>query len=230
MTNKLSILIVEDELLIAEMLSDLLLDLGHKVLGIAKNYNQAKTFLETKPDINFVFLDVNLGGAKTGIDLANYINENYKTPFIYTTAYTTGDIIDKALSTNPNAYLVKPYNAIDLYTTLKIHNSKVKTNTIVVKDGHLNIKINTAEILWISSENNYIEIHTVLKKYVLRYSLEAFLADLNDVKFMRTHRSFIVNIEMVKVVNTIFVKINDVTIPLSRKYREALLKHFESEK
>ncbi|MFN0083467.1 MAG: hypothetical protein ACKVOM_13235 [Ferruginibacter sp.] len=56
----MKILIVEDELHIAEMLKEMLIDLGHKVVAITKSFVEGKIALEKNTSINFCFLDINL--------------------------------------------------------------------------------------------------------------------------------------------------------------------------
>ena len=81
--HSLNILIVEDELLIAEMLKEMLLDLNYNVVAIAKTYDLALFFLEKHKEINFAFLDINLSESKNGFDVAKQINEVYQMPFVF---------------------------------------------------------------------------------------------------------------------------------------------------
>ena len=79
----LNILIVEDELLIAEMLKEMLFDLGYINIHISKNYDEAKVKLSLHNDINLAFLDINLTDIKSGIDVAHHIKNEHKIPFVY---------------------------------------------------------------------------------------------------------------------------------------------------
>lgn len=117
--NPIKILIVEDEIIIAEDMHQLLLSLGYEVLGIAHKYSVAVSLLEKiKPDI--ILLDITLGGSKTGIDLAHHINENYQIPFVFLTSHADAATVKKAKEVRPRAYLVKPFNKEDIYTTLEV--------------------------------------------------------------------------------------------------------------
>jgi two-component SAPR family response regulator len=103
MTSKFNILIVEDDLLIAEMLKEMLLDLSYNVVKITKNYTQAVNELSVNNSIDLVFLDINLSDSKTGVDIAHQINNNSKVPFIYLTSYSDPKSIIEASATLPEA-------------------------------------------------------------------------------------------------------------------------------
>jgi DNA-binding NarL/FixJ family response regulator len=113
------ILIVEDEMVIAEDLSTVLMRLNHEVVGIALKYTHAIDLLEkTKPDI--ALIDIILGGAKDGIDVANFINQNNKIPFVFITSHADTATVERAKSVKPNGYLVKPFNKNDIFTTIEM--------------------------------------------------------------------------------------------------------------
>jgi DNA-binding NarL/FixJ family response regulator len=115
----MKILIVEDELIIAEDVRGMLSRMGYEVVGNAMDYSEAIALLEnTTPDL--VLLDVNLNGKKDGIDLAQTINEAYKIPFIYTTSYSDTPTLQRAKNTNPANYLVKPFKQEQLFTAIEM--------------------------------------------------------------------------------------------------------------
>ena len=83
--EKKKVLVVEDEIIIADNICDSLIDLGYEVTEPAINYTEAILIIEKeKPDI--AILDIHLSGKKTGIDIAKKINENYNFPFIFLTS------------------------------------------------------------------------------------------------------------------------------------------------
>lgn len=119
MMDTIRILIVEDEPLIAENISMYLNNHNFAVSGIA--YDDEEAFAELKnnpPDA--VLLDVNLESAKDGIEIAEYINNNNRIPFVFLTSYSDKTIVERAKRTNPAGYIVKPFNEQTLYTTLEI--------------------------------------------------------------------------------------------------------------
>lgn len=106
--NIFTILIVEDELLVAEDLAEILSAIGYRIL-IAKNYEEAKNVLASaSPDI--AICDINLGGGFSGIDVAKLIKEQYAfIEVIFLTAFNQVNIIQQAQNTSPYSYIVKPY-------------------------------------------------------------------------------------------------------------------------
>jgi two-component system, LytTR family, response regulator LytT len=221
----MQIIIVEDELLIAEMLKEMLADLGHQVIHIADDYDSAiKCLQQHKAEL--IFLDINLGAGKSGFDVAQYINDLQKTPFIFLTSYSDKTTISGAMQYQPHAYLLKPFSETDLFTTLELLKSravnKTKDKHFVIKEGIENIKIAANEVLHFKANNIYVEIKTTSKTHLIRTSITKLLDDLGFDFFVRVHRTFAVNLSKVKAVGTDYVLIEDEKIPLSRMHKEEL--------
>mgnify|MGYP000382371805 FL=1 len=230
MKRKVNIRIVEDELMIAEMTREMLLDLKYSVVGIAKDHDAAIDYLAKSEDIDLVILDINLGREKTGIDIAEVIQDQYEIPFIYLTSYSDPKTIKKAAQTSPAAYLLKPFIKSDLYTTIEIiiaRNLKSE-GTILIKDGDLNVKLKTRDIHYIMSDNNYLEVFTLRKKYIVRNSLDVFLEELSDSNFIRIHRSYAANILKIEAVNGQYVLVGEAKLPLSRTHKQEVIDLFMS--
>jgi DNA-binding response OmpR family regulator len=84
--GKVKIVVVEDEIIIADHLCETLENLGYEVFEPAISYTEGKELIDTeRPDI--AILDINLSGRKDGIDLAKYIRENHDIPFIFLTSF-----------------------------------------------------------------------------------------------------------------------------------------------
>ena len=117
--SEIRVLIVEDEVPIANDIAETLKGIDYQVSGIA--YNSDKAFYELKyncPDI--VLLDINLEGEKDGIDIAQLIRSHYEIPFIYLTSYGDKHTLDRAKLTRPMGYIMKPFDEADLFSTLEI--------------------------------------------------------------------------------------------------------------
>lgn len=230
--QKFQILIVEDDLLIAEMLKEMLCDLGYEVVAIAQNYEEAISALREIGHIDLCFVDINLEDSKNGFDVVKQLKESRNLPFIFLTSYSDKMTISEAVRFQPEAYLLKPFSQTDLFTTVEIVRGKKNMNShtrppLVIKDGLLTVKIEINDIRWIKSDNIYVEIETPEKKYLVRSSLEKFLEQLDDTSFGRTHRSYAVNLSHVRAVNGQYVIIGADKIPLSRKFRDEILTRFK---
>src|ERR1700739_3345206 len=115
----LKIGIVEDELVIGRTILNTLDELGYQHCGPAINYTEAIEMLERdRPDL--LLLDIQLSGKKDGIDVAEKLNELYHIPFIFLTANSDGDTIERAKKVKPNAYIVKPFTREELFAAIEI--------------------------------------------------------------------------------------------------------------
>jgi CheY-like chemotaxis protein len=107
------VMLVEDEILISEMLSDMLEDLGHTVCStLASGENALGEVLKEKPDL--VIMDIKLKGAMTGIEAARAIKQARDIPIIYLTGYSDGVVVEQARETGAAGYLVKPVTKDEL--------------------------------------------------------------------------------------------------------------------
>jgi DNA-binding LytR/AlgR family response regulator len=234
--RKVKILVVEDEMIIADNICDALDDLGYEVLEPAINYTEAILRIEEeKPDI--AILDIQLSGKKTGIDIARKIRESYDFPFIFLTSNSDALTLNQAKEVMPPAYLVKPFSKDELYTSIEIalHNfskkiGEVDTKNLIIKDSlfvkdkGFYSKIHFDDILYLKSSHVYIEI--VLKsnkKMVVRTSLNDILEKLND-SFVRVHRGFIINTKYLSQITQTSVKVLNEEIPIGKKYKEDIVK------
>lgn len=227
MKTKFDILIVEDELLIAEMLKEMLADLGYNVVATARTFTEAQQKLNHHPSINFAILDINLGKGKTGIDLAHEIREHRPMPFIFLTSYSDKKTINEAIEHKPEAYLIKPFSLPDLMATLEVVQARTSTvKSFLFKSGYQTIKINTSDIRWLKSENVYVELKTNGKIHLLRNSLDKLLVELNDENIIRVHRSYAVNLLHIQAVSSQQIIIGNEKIPLSRKSHSSFMDRY----
>jgi DNA-binding LytR/AlgR family response regulator len=237
----LKILLVEDELIIAEDMTNMLERIGYEVIGSAIDFDEAVEILETeKPDL--ILLDINLSGKKDGIHLAEEINKRFDIPFIFTTSHTDGTTIERAKKTQPINYLVKPFKQAQLYTAIEIamlnldkkeNTSKTTTeetenlvikDALFIKDKYSYIKLPLSEILWMKAENNYVEIHTTQKKELVRANLGHFLEKINKKNFFRTHKSFAVNLDYMTRFDSSSVHVLNIEVPMTKNYADELMK------
>lgn len=115
----MKILLVEDELVIADNLYNALKKQGYQPLRPVINYSQAVQVIEQdQPD--FAILDIQLSGQKDGIDIAQYILDHHHFPFIFLTAFGDDKTLERATRVRPAAYLVKPFTKSELKPTIEI--------------------------------------------------------------------------------------------------------------
>lgn len=109
---KASIFIVEDEAILYERLRRLLLKEGYTVSDYLPSVAAAKSMLHKElPDL--VLLDIDLQGTETGLDLGEYLSENYDIPFIYLTNLQDNQTFYKGLATQHDAFMLKTKPRLD---------------------------------------------------------------------------------------------------------------------
>lgn len=215
MENNSKILIVEDEVLIANFIEKMLQKEGFFNLETANDIQTAETkFVTFRPDI--ILLDINLEGPNTGIDLA--VRKNDEAKIIYLTAQNDSETIKKAIATNPETYLTKPIKKSDVLAAIQLASFKNVKKYVVIKDGYDEVKLFHDDIIYIKSDNIYIDVITTSKKYTVRNSLDNFLRELNNDTFCKAHRSFIINKKRVTKKTTNAVFLSDIEIPISRNF------------
>jgi DNA-binding LytR/AlgR family response regulator len=239
----IKILVVEDELIIAEDICNMLNKMGYAVTGNAMDADEATEILNKEiPDL--VLLDINLGGKKDGITLAAEINTKYQVPFIFITSYTDTSTIERAKKVNPANFLVKPFKPEQLHTAIEIalfniagrhkhtatepnEEDLIIKDALFIKDKYSYSKINLADILWIKAEGNYLELHLAGKKELIRSTLSSFLDRLNRENFFRTHKSYAVNLRHLTRLEPAKIYIGNTEIPVTKSYADELIKRLQ---
>ena len=117
--QKLMVLIVEDEPLIAEGIKLHLSGSSFVVSCMAYDPDDAIQAIQSN-DLDIAILDINLEADKDGIDIAKYILANNPLPFIYLTSYSDSHTMERAKETSPAGFIVKPFNKKTLLATLEI--------------------------------------------------------------------------------------------------------------
>lgn len=235
--SKVKVGIVEDEAIIALGIAEMLRALGYEPAGPAGSYTQALEMIAAeKPDL--VLLDIQLSGYKDGVDLAAKLRREHGLPFIFLTANADEATVARAKQVSPQAYLTKPFKKTDLYTAIELclHNSSkaaekksaaidsaVIHDAVFIKQGHLHHKVALADILYLASDNNYLNVHTADQRFLVRSSLSDYLELLDAQFFVRVHKSYAVNLRHIQTINTEYVMVHGEEIPLSRSYRDPLL-------
>lgn len=214
----ISILIVEDEVLIAEYLKDTISSYGYHNIRLAHTKEDALHEIH-KAMPSMILLDIRIEDELDGLVIAEILSsmENHP-PFIFISAHADADIVRQAINTQPAAYLTKPFKDMDVYAAISLSLGKTgnKAHKFVFKDGYTTVAVQYMDILFIESSGNYISIHTDSTKYTIRQSLEWCLSQLPDSMFQKIHRSFIVNTSKIDKIDSKYVYIEGHAIPKSR--------------
>lgn len=239
-----TILIVEDESLVAKDIQSSLKSLGYDAPVIVPSAEKAiKAIEEKRPDL--ILMDIMLKGDMTGIDAANVIREKFDIPVVFLTAYTDDNTIDKAKIAEPYGYIIKPFKEKELQTTIEMalykqeRDQKVKKerdlyysiienksspNSIFVRADYRLNKINFKDFYFVEALKDYVVIHTKDNHYTTHTTMKEMLRILPENEFVRIHRSFIVNVDKIFSIKYPDLVIEDKmkVLPIGGLYRKEL--------
>ncbi|MEW6210401.1 MAG: LytTR family DNA-binding domain-containing protein [Acidobacteriota bacterium] len=245
----IKILIVDDEPLARERIRALLS--SHPDVEIvgecATGIEAIEAILRLGPDL--VFLDVQMPDLD-GLGVIEQVGVTDMPTVIFVTAYDTYAL--RAFDVNALDYLLKPFDRERFETALSraraqirqkksgalnqkllaliadIRTEPARIDRLVIKSGGRVFFIRTDEIDWIEAAGNYVRLHTATGEHLHRETMSNLEARLDPKKFMRIHRSVIVNCERIKELHPLFhgeyeVTLEDGTrLTLSRSYRDRL--------
>lgn len=246
-------LIVDDEPLARKRIKQLLANEPDiEVIGECGDGKSALAALrDLQPDL--VFLDVEMPGA-TGVEVLEKSEPDASPAVIFVTAYDEYTI--KAFDFHAVDYLLKPYSEdrfreavrraklqigqknkrvlterfADLFDYLKLNRNHLER--LIVGANNRLVALAVDEIDWIEAYGNYLKIHYKGKSFLLRETLNDLSAKLDSRKFVRIHRSTLVNLNRIKEFQPMFggqytVVLRDGTeLTLSRSYREKVMSRF----
>jgi len=234
---KIKVLIVEDEILVAEdVAGDLNAD-GFEVVDIAMSGNEALLSIK-KNQPHVILMDINIKGELDGIEIAELINKEYQIPIIYVTSNSSSQFVSRAIKTGPHAFISKPYNYKDLVIAIELalnrHNEKVikneqkeiKLDSIFVKKGDYHRKVCLEDVLFIEADGSYCKVFTIDNNYVFSFNLNHFQNQVSSPLLKRVHRSFIVNLSNVDGFDKSTILIGEKIIPVSNSFKEDVFKYF----
>lgn len=239
--SRIRILVVEDEFITLETLSTVLREMEYEIAGEVMNARDAIAVLE-KGEVDLAILDINIKGDYDGVWLAQRVHEDYNIPFIFLTAFGDKSTVKRALETEPYGYLVKPFNKLDIFTAIEVALKSfakqkpaeiekeedstpiVTRDTLYVRDKYMFVKLKIEEIVYIKSDKNYLEIHLLNKKHLVRGKMSEFLANLPSETFVQVNRSYVVNLDSIEQIGGGFLVVNGEEVPLGKSYREELKK------
>ncbi len=218
---KVNCIIIDDEQIARDIVKDYInLTPELKLDAEFENAIEAIPFLQENK-IDLIFLDINMPKL-SGLDFIRTLQSPPK--IILTTAYREYAL--DGFELNVADYLLKPFSfqrftkAIQHYYNI-VNSNKVNSTVdfIFVRYNRKQIKILYNDILYIKSNDEYIEIITITNKYMIKGSLSKMGKLLPKELFIRIHNSYIVSIKNITSITSNDIEINGIEIPISRKYK-----------
>lgn len=216
------------------------------ILEAANGVEAARLISADQPDL--VFLDIQMPGMN-GFEMIKAVGVENMPAVIFVTAYDQYALA--AFEVQAIDYLLKPFDqarfkksfqrAVTLAqakpenTALlqrllaEIGAEKTFLQRLMVNAGSRFFFIKTSEILYLSAEEKYVNLHTEKGSYLMRETMTGLEARLDPSKFIRIHRSYLVNVDFIKELlpeshGDYLARLkNGVELPVSRRYRERLM-------
>jgi DNA-binding LytR/AlgR family response regulator len=197
------------------------------LIGDFSNAIEARSCMSIH-NIDLIFLDIEMP-VISGFDFLDGLKTKPQIIFITSKA----EYAMKAFDYDATDYLQKPialerFNA-SVKRAMDLHMLKSEVNEedgehIFIKSNLKKLKIFTAKIKWIEAFGDYVKVVTEEDSNLVLSTMKSFEKDLSKDKFVRVHKSYIINIDKVERFNSRFAEIGITKIPLSRHKKEALVK------
>jgi len=207
-----------------------------ELVAECRNASEAMSILDKK-DIQLLFIDINM----PDISGMEFVKSLANKPFIvFTTAYSEYAL--EGFQVDATDYLLKPItfsnflkaankvkNLIELTENIQKETVRTTANHLFVKSEYKLIRIELDDIKYIESQHEYIKIYLINNNPVMtQLSLKSIEEQLPSERFMRIHRSFIVNLAKISVIErNRIVFDNKVYLPISDQYKEKFQKYIE---
>ncbi len=252
LNTKVNIFIVEDEILIAKDIANRLTAINYEIVGIAASAKRALELISENKAIDIILIDIILKGDLDGIELARRINSTYNIPFIFLTSHADTSLVERAKSVRPYAYILKPFNdrQVSIAIELALVNFSKKTpekellkrqtfnrtdnkvmqikDSLFLKKDHHFERVPLKEILFLKADSNYCTVSTKSNRFIYSMVLKKIETHLPLNQFLRVHRSYVVNINLVDGFEGNMLFIGEKKIPVSRTYRDKVFKLFHT--
>lgn len=225
----INIAICEDEREIQELIEIYIVNIFKKknIEYKIQKYNSGEALLKSDfSHIHILLLDIRMGKIN-GMETARKIREvDMNMEIIFITSLI--DYVQEGYEVKAYRYLLKPIRQEDLKKHLLtcIKEVQVRNNYIIVNDKSNTYKIYSHDIKYIEVQKKIISIYTNDKDITTRYSLGKIEKDLNSEKFVRCHKSYIVNLSFIEGIKPNSLRLESgEEIPISRyRYKDVKIK------
>ncbi|MCY7349735.1 MAG: response regulator [Cytophagaceae bacterium] len=218
-----TILLVEDDALIAEGMADVLRRAGYAVAPPARTLAEAVAVVRHQP-VDLAVLDVELRGSKDdGVAVARAILAHRPIPLIYVTGHTDTETLGRVKSTQPVAFLSKPFHPVDLtmQVALVFHSLErdrkpmpaLLPDCLLLPDNGQWVNVRQAEVVFAEASTNFTFVHVFncRNPYVVTNNLKNVAPQLTLPTFYQLSRSYVVNLHYLAglKVNQLMLRLSD---------------------
>lgn len=225
---KYKCIIIDDEKLARKLIENHLMQLtDFELIASCSSAIDASKILKEET-IDLLFLDIEMPVLKGTDFFKNLLN---KPKVIFTTAYR--DYAVEGFELDAIDYILKPitfhrfFKGIEKFKSLQdkstsksIENSEEnKPSFIYIREDRKQVKVDFKKIIYIESLKDYIKIHLIDQHHITKSSISSFLTKL-DNRFIRVHRSYIINKDKITAYTKKDLEIGRIEIPIGDNYRE----------
>jgi len=206
---------------------------GLEFNGAYDNAIDALNDMQNEHDIDLIFLDIEMP-EMSGVE---FIKTLQKLPQIIVISAKDKYALE-AIEYDVVDYLLKPISYTRFFKAVEKARSRVKDadsestaeDGIFIKSSSSSlVRLKYEDILWVEALENYVIINTFANKYTIHFTMKAIINKLPPKMFARVHRSYIVNLSKIEMIedNAIIMKIKGETksIPIAKSYKEDLMNH-----
>jgi len=223
---KLTCIIVDDDLMCRKSLERLVLKNGQiEILGVFENGEDALDFLDESP-VDLLFLDVEMPGL-SGTELLGQLTVSPHV--VFTTSKT--EYAHEAFEFQAIDYLKKPITfprfqiAVQkvLEQSDKSDDFQQKNSEIYIREDRKFVRLDLGDILFFENVGDYVRVKTETGSHIIHGTLSGIAGRLEDPRFLKVHRSFIVNLQKIKDIEDSSLVIEKTVIPISRAHKSVLM-------
>ncbi len=180
--------------------------------------------------VHIIFLDIEMP-EMSGIDFLKSLNELpqviiYSSQEKYALEMYEYDVTDYLLKPVNYARFIKSINRVKERFDKKDTLSKESTE-IFIKNNNSLVRVKFDDILWVEALENYVVVNTFKEKYTIHFTMKSIAEKMPADRFIRVHRSFIVNMTKVKSIedNSVVIRSESGTkvIPIGKSYKDQLM-------
>jgi DNA-binding LytR/AlgR family response regulator len=231
MPEKLTYLIVDDDDLDREAVRDQasVFSFLHCIAVCSQPLESVELIKRFQPDI--IFADIEMGGI-SGLQMAGMLGGLVPAPVFITShpeyalesyAHHAFDFIIKPLAADRfSACVHRLYDFFELRSKAAAYDVYKSRDEILIKQGHEKHRLSVPDILYLEAMKDYTRIVTTTGQYMVLNSISRMMKQLPEGRFLRIHRSFMVNSERVSIFKGDSVQVLEFELPVSRQYRNML--------
>lgn len=244
--RRVNIVVAEDNYHTAQILTHQLAKEGYNVVAVFNNGAELLKYVSIGT-VDLILIDIFLSGPIDGIETMHEILKKEPIPHIYISISTDKEMTVRAKTTNPVAYVAKPWAEHVLMLTIHLATAKingvfaseeisdgkaspivkVESGDIYLKQNYEYLRVEPTDILYLKTVDRLTFVHTEKRRYVLRMSLTDVLEQTALPSLIRINRSCAVNRPAISSFTNVDVTIGCEKFALTKLYKAEFLKQMK---